>query len=207
MTELNIKANAKVKEIVKEILISGVIAGLIDLLRDVFGKKIPKRIEKKFEECRDEMMTFIQGLDDRKASKNLWERWKARELCKPRSYGQKEPYEPGDEIDFAERLTKLYRSLDEPQEQYQRIEMFKWLGRMEDEEFDLFLEFLNHDVISQALKKSWVRVKEIWGKVYSAGPRNIGLYQKALIGLNVSAGNAAPHVREFRRWLERKGVK
>jgi len=209
-----VELNAKAKEIGKEILISGIMAGLIDLLRDVLGKKIPERIGKKFEEYRDEMMTFIQGLDDRKASKNLWSRWKVRELCQPRSYGKKEPYKHGDEINFVERLTRLYKSLDEPQEHWQRVEVFKWLGRMEDEEFDLFLEFLNHDLIMQWFKRSWLLLKEAWGKIYSTDPQNIGIYQKALVKIgnsftqiDTAAGQAAPHVRNFRRWLERKGVR
>lgn len=174
--------NAKAKEIGKEIVISGIMAGLIDFFRDVFGKKIPQGIEKKFVESRDEMLTFIQGLDDRLASKNLLERWKKRQLCKPRSYGEKEKYKYGDEIDFAERLTKLYKSLDEPQERWQRVEMFKWFGRMNDEEFDLFIEFLNHDVVIQWLKKSWGWVKEIWGKLYSTDAQNPGLCQKMKVG-------------------------
>lgn len=194
------------KEIGKEIVISGVIAGLIDFLRDLFGKKIPKTIEKKFEESRDEMLTFIRGLDDRKASKNLLDRWQARELCQPRSYGKKEPYKHGDEIRFTERLTKLYKSLDEPQEKWQRVEMFKWFGRMADEEFDLFLEFLNHDLVMQWLKRSWLWVKEIWNKLYSSDPQNPGLCQKALTEVDASAGKAIPHVRNFRLWLARRGV-
>jgi len=177
-------------EILREIVIAGAMAGIMDGLKNGLkdgGKKASERIIKKFEESRAELLAFIRSLAaiDKKASETLIQRQRVRQLCEKRSYPPYEQYQPGDEDRYVELLTKLYRVLDEPEEKEMRKEIFKWLGRLSDEDFDATLEFLHHDVFIQWLKKSWGWVKEIWGKLYSTDLQNPGLYQKMEIGKKV----------------------
>ncbi len=217
--------NLNLGEIIKEVGIAGAMAALIEGLKEgaknggkKVGEKAVEKIAKKFEEYRDEFLAFVRslashGIEGRAAFDNLQRRWKARQLCQPRTYSTNEPYKPGDEDIFVDRLTKLYISLNEPQERDTRIEVFKWLGCMPDEEFDVFLELLNHDFIIQWIRRSWMWLKEVWGKFYSTDPQVPGLYQQLDKKLNQKLAPVNKRVKKARNQLakqvraERKGRK
>lgn len=185
---------AKLKEAIGfDIVISAVVAGLLDFMRNGIkkgGEVATEKITKKLEEHRAEMLAFIRGLaaEDKEASEKFFERQKIRNQCKKKSYSE-EKYKPGDEDLYVELLTKLYIALNEPQEQEIRKEIFKWLGHLSDEDFDLTLEFLKHDVFIQWIRRFWggfkvvsnefySALKKIKDKLYSTNPQVPGLYQK-----------------------------
>lgn len=158
--------NFNIGEVLKEVGITGLMIAIFDALKntvkdgakeagDVLKKKITEEL---IEEKRGEMLGFLRSLaaNDLKASKTLLDRQVARQGCEPRNYKDKnginQPYLPGDENTFVKLLTKLYMALDEPDEQNTRVQVFVWLGNLEDEEFDSRLEFLNHDVVLQYAK-------------------------------------------------------
>ncbi len=186
-------------EILKEIVVTGVIAGGLDALRNgakKTGDVVVDKIISKMEERRGEMLAFIRGLAQRdsQSSKNLLERQRVRQFCQPRSYGEdKKPYVPGDEDHFVTLLTKLYIALDEPHEKKIRTEVFVWLGRLSDEDFDATIEFLHHDVFIQWLKRSWGWVKNIGSKLSSDDKQNPGFYQRT----DQKANGLADQLRQF----------
>lgn len=180
-------------EIFKEVVIAGVIAGLVDGFKvgaRKEGEIVAEKIVKKFEEHRAEMLAFLRGLaaSDKEASEKLFERQRIRSLCQKKFYSE-ERYKPGDEDLYVELLTKLYMALNEPSEKEIRVEVFKWLGHLSDEDFDLTIEFLKHDVFIQWLRRFWggfktiskefySALKKIKDKLYSTDPQVPGLYQK-----------------------------
>lgn len=180
-------------EIFKEVVIAGVIAGLVDGFKvgaRKEGEIVAEKIVKKFEEHRAEMFAFLRSLaaKDEEASKKLFERQRIRKLCQNKSYSD-EKYKPGDEDLYVELLTKLFMALNEPSEQNTRREIFKWLGHLSDEDFDLTLEFLRHDVFVQWIRRFWggfkavsnefySALKKIKAKLYSSDPNAPGLHQR-----------------------------
>ncbi|MBI3638397.1 hypothetical protein HY227_01480 [Candidatus Wolfebacteria bacterium] len=180
-------------EVAKEGVLAILGAIFWDLIKTFFrnsahkgGEIAAEKLTKKFAERRDEMLSFIRGLVSRggsakRASQNLIKRWEKRQKRAKKSYrvnGKVAYYKPYDEAIFAERITKLYTSLDEKGERKARIEIFIWIGNMSDEEFDLFLEFLNHDIVIQFLRRSWEWLKWAWPHIYCSDLKNPGLYQQ-----------------------------
>jgi len=176
--------NAKTtwREMLKEVIVSGVIAGGLDALKNGAKKAGDATVEKiisRMDERRGEMLAFIRGLAARDplASENLIRRQRERQFCHPRSYGAREPYLAGDEDRFVTLLTKLYIALEQPDEKIVRREIFVWLGRLSDEDFDATIEFLHHDIFIQWLKRSWGWIKNVGSKV-SSRISSTGLCQK-----------------------------
>lgn len=161
--------NFNLGEILKEVGIVGLIAGIMDMAKDAFRNGVKKvgdgvvaKITKELEEeKRAEMLAFIRSLAaiDLKASKQLLKRQMDRQECKARTYGDNKPYVPGDENSYVKLLTKLYIALSKPDEQNTRVQVFVWLGNLDDEEFDSRLEFLSHDVVLQYAKLLLAKVK------------------------------------------------
>ena len=192
-------------EILKEVVIAGAVVGIAEGLKDgakkgaeEIGKKTTERIAKKFEEHRDELLTFLRGIK----AENLLRRWRERQTCQKRSYDDRKPYIAGDEAHFQEALTKLYTNLSEPNEKNVRRQIFRWLDKMPDEEFDTILEILRYDNTIQWLERSWGWVQEV-GKdtfnfLYSTKPESPGAYQKFNAFLEEKLGPATETTRTFR---------
>lgn len=114
--------------------------------------------DKKFEESRGEFFGFLvalmaEGPEGRQASENAFRRWRARQHCQPRTYGNKTPYEKGDEHIFERLLVHLYRALSEEAERKNRTQVFIRMFNLSDEEFDETLPLLEYDVVINAIRK------------------------------------------------------
>jgi hypothetical protein len=151
--------NLSLIEILKEIGIAGLMASIMDAAKgavkdgvkkagDAVFTKISKEME---EEYRVRLLTFIRELAiiDPWASAQFIRRHEDRQFCRPRTYGNHKSYVSNDENKYVMLLSKLYIGLDEPEEQNARVQIFKWLGNIPDEEFDSRIEFLNHDMVIQ----------------------------------------------------------
>jgi len=177
-------------ELLKEIGVVAVFDAVKERLKTEAGREVVgqvlEKVKKSLEESRAELMAFVikLGVEEPTASKNLKQRQEDRQLLRPRNYGKYEPYKYGDETKYVNLLTKLYKALDEPEEEEERKEVFKFLGHMPDEEFDTFLEFLNHDIVIQWIKMSWVWVKEIWQAAYPKGRDFLKKRITSLLGYN-----------------------
>jgi len=105
-------------------------------------------------------------------------------------------------MEFQEALTKLYMHLAEPTEKEARKQIFKWLDRMSDEEFNVVVEMLRYDNVIQWLKRSWAWLEEagknIFKFLYSTDPQKLGLLQKADGFLNERLEPAVNRIRAFR---------
>lgn len=163
----------RIGEILKEMGIAGAMAALLDAAKngvqkmapivgekvaDVAGKKISKKLD---EEYRGEMLAFLRKLAayDAIASENLLRRQQDRQFCHKHSYDENN-YQPGEEDRYIELLRKLYKSLDQPEEENLRMQTFIWLGRMSDKKFDATQEILHNDVFLQYLQKFKIWFKE-----------------------------------------------
>lgn len=165
------------KYILSDFLVAGVVASLLDALKNGAKKAGDKAVEKiisKMDERRGEMLAFIRGLvaRDKEASETLIKRQHDRQFCRQRSYGEKKQYLPGDEDTYVTLLTKLYIALDESDEEIARQEIFVWLGRISDEDFDATIEFLHHDIFVQWLKRSWISIKNKLG-IFGSVPASL----------------------------------
>lgn len=175
-------------ELLKEMGIAGLVAGIMDTARDAVKDGVKKvgdatitKITKEMEEeYRDRLFAFIRSLAtiDPYASAQLIRRHEDRQYCRPRRYGSHDPYVYGDENKFVKLLSKLYIGLDEPDEQNARVQIFIWLGHLSNKEFDSRLEFLNHDVVVQYIKRALGVVKGTINQLYSTDRQHPGLYQQ-----------------------------
>ncbi len=157
-------------EILKETGIAAVVATALDALKNGAKKSVEeagavatKRIAKKLnEEHRKEFFAFLRALaaEDLTASENLFRHWRDRQHSQPRTYGLKEPYKDGDEAKFEDLLGGLYVALSDEDEVETRREVFKWLGHLEDPEFDETLPLLDHDIVIQWLKKTGAGIRQ-----------------------------------------------
>src|SRR3989344_4894883 len=137
-----------------------------DAIGEVVSGNIKRmeEIQKKASEKRAELLAYIRGIAtasrDEIASENLFNRHEDRLKCRPRRYWDHRRYKPLDENLFVVLLIELKEALWEENERQVCLEMFVWLGRMSDEEFDIKLEFLNHDQFAQILKRVWVEIRD-----------------------------------------------
>lgn len=170
-------------EIAKEV---GIALGLDIMFKKFYEKGADKAseavIKKITEEHRAELLSFIRHLGvqyDKESSENLLRRQRLRQTCSPIPYNPTLRYQHGSEDSYVNLLTKLYIALnDSDKERNDRIEIFKWLGRLNEQDFDATLEFLNHDAFIQWMKRSWGWIKEAFRILYSMDPASPGLYQK-----------------------------
>lgn len=154
-------------EIVKEIGVATGVNVVMEKMKAKMGDQVAEEVKKKLtDEHRAELLAYLCGLEaySKKASKSFLRRQAERQVLAPRSYGDHDKYKPGDEDRYITLLTKLYLALDDEHEKNARIQTFKWLGEMSDEEFDAVLEVLHHDVILQYFKKAWWIVQLAWEK-------------------------------------------
>lgn len=145
-------------ELLKEIGVAFGMDVLFDKLKKEGAPVVVDKMKKKItDEHRAEMLTFIRELAARDplASETLLRRHRDRQEEKEISYLPGKRYLAGSEDTYVTLLTKLHTALsDSDGEKESRFEMFKWLGRMNDQEFDATLEFLNHDVVMQYIRKT-----------------------------------------------------
>lgn len=120
-------------------------------------EEIQRRLISALDERRVETLNFISGQlagANRVASANLLRRQAARQRCEPRSYGTRATYLHGDENAMMRLLGKVYSGLASPTELQQRVQMFKWLGCLDDEQFDSAIEALRDDRVAQAIRRA-----------------------------------------------------
>lgn len=145
-------------ELIKEIGVAFGMDVLFDKIRKEGAPVIADKMKKKItDERRAEMLTFIRELAARDpfASETLLRRQRDRQEEKEISYLPGKKYLAGSEDMYVTLLTKLHAALDDSNDEKEsRFEMFKWLGRMNDQEFDATLEFLNHDIVMQYIRKA-----------------------------------------------------
>ncbi|MEK7146665.1 MAG: hypothetical protein AAB772_00225 [Patescibacteria group bacterium] len=190
-------------EVFKEV---GIALGL-DILMKELSKKGAREgsriiVKKLTDEHRAEVLVFIVrelAQADQIAADNLLRRQKMRQFCEGK-------YQPGDEDKYVTLLAKLYLTLDGTdgsgkekadgqKERDSRLQIFRWLGGISDPDFDAALEFLNHDVFIQWLKKSWSWLAEISKYIYSNNRKNLGLVQK----MDKELAPTARSLRNFKR--------
>ncbi len=204
-------------EILKEIAIAVGFDVAFKKFAEKEGVALAQFVEKKLtDEHRAELLAFIRELAtyDKEASDKLLDRQRQRQYCARKTYpdahGNYATYAPGEEDRLVTLLTKLYMALaDNHEERSSRIEVFTWLGHMEDREFDAALEFLHHDVIFQWFQKARQIVVMAWPQFYSRDPRNPGLWQKTHASENIKEADRkiAGALNTFNAWLDRKGVR
>lgn len=145
-------------ELLKEIGVAFGMDVLFDKLKKEGAPIVVDKVKKKIsDEHRAEMLTFIRELAARDplASETLLRRHRDRQEEKEISYLPEKRYLAGSEDMYVTLLTKLHTALgDSGGEKESRFEMFKWLGRVSDQEFDATLEFLHHDVVLQYIRKA-----------------------------------------------------
>jgi len=147
----------EIAEIAKEV---GIALGM-DVIFDKFKKEgvavAADKIKKKLtDEHRAELLAFIRKIAayDTLASEALLRRQRDRQQELPKPYRTTDKYPPCSEDLYVTLLAKLYMALgDSAEEEEARIEVFCWLGRMNDKDFDSTLEFLHHDVVMQYIHK------------------------------------------------------
>ena len=148
---------------------------------------------------RAKLMLFIRNLakENPTASSNLFKRQEDRQFLRARSYGNEAPYEPGDEDFMVAMLGKIFMAFEDNGEQ--KLEVFEWLGMLNDEDFDSALEFIHHDAFLQFLRKGWSYIKVAWSKLYNTDQNNPGFIQQAD---PVVAG----HINNFRNILKSRRI-
>lgn len=192
-------------EIIEETLWGFVAKLFTGGFKDLFSSAAQKGIEtaqdraKKGEEYRHELAAWInKDLRDAdlNAAKNLLRRWSAREQNQKRTYyvGRSKPeYEPGSESFMIHVLGKVFEHLDpeneseenREREEEARLELFKFMGNMEDKEFDSFLVVLHNDTFEQWVVKAWHYVSKF-------GQEGYRIAKKVAKALQVKMENAIP---------------
>jgi hypothetical protein len=131
---------------------------------------VTERLRKRFEEHRDEMWShvLITLAHDRDpvASENLKRRQRERNRHGVRTYGDTKPYEYGDEDYMVKTLSDLWESLGEEHEYELRLDVFEYLGMMDDEHFDDTLDAFNNDGLKQYFIKSLLLVHRAGTEVH-----------------------------------------
>lgn len=147
-------------------------------------------------EYRDELFAFIGSTlmeEDREAAENLRRRHSMRQHEEKRTYKigrRKPPYEPGDEDHFVITLGRLYKNIGNDaneKERGLRLTVFKWLGHMDDKEFDEALEFLTNDMLQQRVVKFFRSLQETFGRLIDRFPSLEEVANAIEKGLNSSA--------------------
>ncbi|MFA5098843.1 MAG: hypothetical protein WC461_01335 [Candidatus Paceibacterota bacterium] len=220
------KTVASPGEIFKEIFIAGLMAGLLDGLREWLksngqqaGQEIGKKAYKRLiEEKRSELLAFLHNeleAQDPVAAKNIFRRQQARQNCEKRTYGNGEEYLPGDEDKMIFLLAKLYMAMEcidgedkTCADKKKCTEIFKWMGNLSDEEFDSKLEFLNHDSVTQLLKRMKIHVHQTAKAVIenpyvrTAATLTLTTATTAFMKVNSFAGNIATELQPVSDRLE-----
>ena len=199
-------------EIVKEVGVATGVNVVMEKMKQKTGEVVAEEVRKKLtDEHRAELLSYLRGLSvySERASKNFLRRQAERQMQMPRSYGNHEKYKPGDEDRYVTLLAKLYLALDDEHEKSARIQTFKWLGEMGDEEFDNALEMLHNDVILQYFKKALWIIQLGWSKFYCADPDNPGIWQRGKIQENFHKADrkTAGILWKLDKWLDKKGVR
>ncbi|MEY4731575.1 MAG: hypothetical protein RL681_521 [Candidatus Parcubacteria bacterium] len=184
-------------------------AALWDVLKKLVAERAADGFKKSFEEQRAALLAYILTLTDREASKNLLAWHKKRQQQVP-------PYTYGDENRFVKLLTKLFTALEKPEQKKVRDKVFSKLGRMSESDFNLALDFLEHDFLKQLYKKVVAAVKNTTpGAMKAVMLTTIITYvaakwaaKKAVEKAKAAPGAVDKHVakktRELTRWLDRK---
>ena len=170
---------------------------------------IVEGVKKSLEEHRAEVVQFVVDLEDRVASESIRRRIEDRQFCRSRSYGDKEPYEPGDEVALMNGLTKLYMYLSAADEIEKRTRLFIDLGHMKTEQFDAVIMALQHDVVRQYFRRLVLVLKMVPDEIRTADTATAAKLRSVNEWLeeNWSYAKPIPEVKSPLKWAKREGRK
>ncbi len=78
---------------------------------------------------------------------------------------------------FVEMLGKVVLTFD-GEDPEAALDILEWAGAMSDDEFNAFLEALNHDAFLQVLKRLGGHIRFVWSRIYSSDLNAPGLWQR-----------------------------
>lgn len=126
---------------------------IMSMFSDTAKEAVVARVKKTFEEIRNEVYEYIQVEvrgNDAAAADGLIQHLHRRK-------------KPLQEYRTWAVLMGLYKSLQEPKEETGRLEVFKRLGRMSDDEFDKAVNDLTHDPVKQFF--DWLKALPLWKRI------------------------------------------
>lgn|GEM_PF-6441185 len=198
-------------EILKEITTGALGAGIVEGVKGVATEKVKSAMTKKFADFRTEMWTFVTTdlyMRDPIAAENLRRRQSDRQEKQPRTYGNQTPYKAMEENKFADILASVYKTLeikfpnDEQKREDERLEAFERMGRMNDQEFDQYIEGFNDDDLHQIFDRIICEAQALAERI-SRGARNISAAAPGVMDTaNSAAGKAATGVNRLTGWIK-----